>query len=208
MTVKDQEPVRLLSLAEQETLIKEEIQKFVKLGKEKTSMTVEEINELLPAEILAPSVLDAFMQALDFVIGHLQRLKKRYEYNMGCRKVVADAMEKFHTCLFFDQIIPWQENFFALDGKHHSALFVIMPAGEHWKLRGIPPDNEHRMQVRCPLPEAWAGLLEDQLKQVTGIPGAVFCHKGRFTSVWETKEAAVTALRLVLKLNNISSKDL
>ncbi len=59
------EAVKELTLAEQEILIKEEIQKFIKLAKEKSALTIEEINELLPPEIIAPSVLDSFMQALE-----------------------------------------------------------------------------------------------------------------------------------------------
>ncbi len=54
-----------LSLAEQDTLIKEETQRFLKLAKEKGSLTIEEINELLPPEIILASVLDSFMQALE-----------------------------------------------------------------------------------------------------------------------------------------------
>jgi len=59
------EPTKVLTVAEQEALIKEEIQKFIKLAKEKGTLTIEEINDLLPQEILAPSVLDAFMQGLE-----------------------------------------------------------------------------------------------------------------------------------------------
>lgn len=59
------EPVKTLSLVEQEALIKEEIQKFLKLAKEKGSLTIEEINELLPPEIILSSVLDQFMHALE-----------------------------------------------------------------------------------------------------------------------------------------------
>lgn len=59
------EPTKVLSLVEQEAIIKDEIQRFIKLSKEKGSLTIEEINELLPPEILAPSVLDAFMHALE-----------------------------------------------------------------------------------------------------------------------------------------------
>lgn len=73
-----------------------------------------------------------------------------------------------------------------------------MPSGHHWKLRAIPPTNEERMKVRQPLPKEWAGLLEDELKKVSGIRGAIFCHKGRFISVWETKEDAMLALQHVL----------
>src|SRR5690606_35268531 len=59
------ESKKILTLAEQEALIKEEIQRFIKISKEKPSLTIEEINELLPAEIMAPQVLDAFMQGLE-----------------------------------------------------------------------------------------------------------------------------------------------
>lgn len=61
----NKEEVKVLTLAEQESLIKEEIQKFLKMAKDKGSLTVEEINEMLPPEIIAPSVLDSFMQALE-----------------------------------------------------------------------------------------------------------------------------------------------
>jgi RNA polymerase primary sigma factor len=58
-------PVKVLTLIEQEALVKEEIQKFLKLSKEKGSLLIEEINELLAPEIMAPAILDAFMHALE-----------------------------------------------------------------------------------------------------------------------------------------------
>ncbi len=60
-----EEPVKTLTVAQQEALIKEEIQRFLKLAKEKASLAIEEINELLPVEIVSPAVLDAFMQAME-----------------------------------------------------------------------------------------------------------------------------------------------
>lgn len=62
---KSSEPQKILSQSEQETLIKEEIQRFLKLAKEKGSLTIEEINEQLPQEIIAPTVLDHFMQSIE-----------------------------------------------------------------------------------------------------------------------------------------------
>src|SRR5262249_14806531 len=101
----------------------------------------------------------AFSEALSFAVGHIQRLHQRFLYNRECSNLVKKAMDNNPLCLFFDQGLSWLESFFALNGKNHPALFVIMPAQEHWKLRGIPPDEEHRMQVRLPLPETWGGLL-------------------------------------------------
>lgn len=145
----------------------------------------------------------SFFEALDFVLGHLNRFHQRFLFNRSCRKIVQKAMDQKGVCLEFEQAIPWLENFFALGGKNHPALFVLMPSGGHWKLRGIPPDLDHRMAVRVPLPKEWAGLLEKQLQDKSGIKGAVFCHKGRFISVWETKEDALTALRYVLEKEGI-----
>lgn len=141
----------------------------------------------------------AFMHAVDFAAGHLHRLLERYNYIKRCREKVALAMAPQEKFLFFDTAMPWQENFFELGGEEHPALFVIMPSQENWKLRGIPPNLEQRMQVRLPLPEEWAGLRDESLRDVSGINGAVFCHKGRFISVWKTKEDAFDALDYCLK---------
>lgn len=62
---QEKEPLKVLSLQEQEALIKEEIQKFQKLAKEKGALTIEEINDHLPPEIIAPAALDAFMHGLE-----------------------------------------------------------------------------------------------------------------------------------------------
>jgi RNA polymerase primary sigma factor len=59
------EPLRVLTVAEQEALIKEEIQKFIKLAKDKPFFTMEEVNELLPPEFIAASALDLFMHGLE-----------------------------------------------------------------------------------------------------------------------------------------------
>ncbi len=141
---------------------------------------------------------NAFLHAVDFVVSHLQRQLERYHYIRSCRETVFKAMQTRKKYLYFEKAIPWIESFFDLGGEDHPAQFVIMPAKEHWKLRAIPPSLEQRMQVRSPLPEKWAGLQDDELKKVSGIPGAIFCHKGRFVSVWETKEDAFAALKYIL----------
>lgn len=140
----------------------------------------------------------SFFEALDFVYGHLIRLKKRYDYIQECREEVKRSMLLNTTCLMFDRPIPWIENFFDLGGENHPALFVIMPSGTNWKLRAIPPSLKERMKIRCSHPKNWTGLHEKDLVKVTGIEGAVFCHKGGFISIWKTKEEAVKALGLIL----------
>ncbi|EPP35417.1 hypothetical protein CP10139811_1019 [Chlamydia ibidis] len=140
-----------------------------------------------------------FAFALKFTIDLLQRLRAKFRYDRICRDIVRLAMDKDDFCLYFDRPLAWQENFFFLGGEKHPAAFVCFPTGDQWILRGIPPNLDRRMEVRVPFPEEWAGLLGKQLVEVSGIPGAIFCHKGRFLSVWDSQESCQRALRLVLE---------
>ncbi len=150
---------------------------------------------------------EAFFTALDFAVGHIRRMHDRFLHNLDNREIVADAMQQDSLCLCFDKALPWIDSFFALGGESHPALFVLMPSRGQWKLRGIPPDFAHRMEVRLPFPKQWTGLLGEDLERASGIQGAIFCHKGGFTSVWADREGAVEALRKILNLNGIDHAD-
>ena len=159
------------------------------------------ISNFLPIEYEVDSEkeLTAFLRAVDFAHGHMKRLNERYLYAASRRLFVEEAMRKYKDCLIFDQALPWQDTFFELGGENHPASFVIMPSGTNWKLRGIPPTSYDRMKIRCPLPLEWAGLMKQELVDLTAIPGAIFCHKGRFISVWESYGDALKALELALQ---------
>jgi uncharacterized UPF0160 family protein len=143
----------------------------------------------------------AFLDAVEFTYNHLKRLRNRHLYTLDCREKVNLAMQKSIQYLEFEEPLPWMDNFFELGGEKHPALFVIMPTGNHWKLRGIPPSSKDRMKVRKPLPESWLGLRDEELQKVSGIPGAIFCHKGRFISIWENKKDAFMAMNKILDGN-------
>ncbi len=140
-----------------------------------------------------------FFQALDFTKGHIDRLLEKHRYNLLCRGLIAEAMKERGDALLFSSAIPWSDGFFDLGGESHPALFVVMPSGSYWKLRAIPPNGRDRMAMRLPLPKSWAGLSAEDLQKETQIRGAIFCHKKRFISIWETREDAISALRLALK---------
>ncbi|WP_404665082.1 MYG1 family protein [Rhabdochlamydiaceae symbiont of Dictyostelium giganteum] len=159
------------------------------------------ISQFVPPsyQVSSHEMKEAFDQAVAFTVGHIRRLLSRYHYIKACENRVHHVMKKGHDVLIFDEAMPWMDIFFENGGESHPALFVIMPADSHWKLRGIPPHTLDRMNVRKPLPLAWSGLMGEALKEISQIEGAIFCHKGRFISIWETKEDAMKALQEVLK---------
>ena len=95
-----------------------------------------------------------------------------------------------------------------LEMVHDFAVNEVKPlAAEIDRTEEFPMKNVKMMAemglMGIPFPEEWAGLLGDQLVKVTGIPGAVFCHKGLFLSVWDSRESCEEALNLVLKLQGV-----
>jgi len=147
--------------------------------------------------------LSAFLKAVEFAYAHLKRMQERFFYSKKCSHKVKKAMEPNKKYLLFEESIPWLDAFFELGGESHKALFVVMPTQTHYKLRAIPPDSNSRMKVRFPLPLEWAGLHDRDLQKVSKIDGAIFCHKGRFISIWKTKEDAIKALKYVFKKSGI-----
>jgi RNA polymerase primary sigma factor len=62
---QNEEESKALTIPQQEAVAAEELQKLIKLAKEKGRVSIEEINEALPVEVSAASVLDNFMQSLE-----------------------------------------------------------------------------------------------------------------------------------------------
>ncbi|MEX1012954.1 MAG: MYG1 family protein [Waddliaceae bacterium] len=153
----------------------------------------------VPYDVDEATMNQAFFEAVALAKQHMERVLKRFHYIQSCRHVVEEAMESNARVLIFKKKVPWVDLFFQLGGESHPAEFIIMPSEEHWVLRGVPPNASDKMSVRVPLPKQWAGLLGEELQKATGIPGAIFCHKGRFISVWETKQDAIHALEQILK---------
>lgn len=147
--------------------------------------------------------LFSFFKAVDFTHGHLKRMQDRFLYSRKSIDIVKKAMYPKKKYMIIDQSIPWMDAFFELAGDTHPALFLVMPTQGHYKLRAIPPNSNSRMKVRMPLPFEWAGLHNDDLKKISKIDGAIFCHKGRFISIWETKQDAIKALKYVLDKSGV-----
>lgn len=150
-------------------------------------------------EATAQEFFDAYLRAVEFTQAHIGKALERFRYNFSCRDEVIHVMGARQNVLVFHRHIPWLEVFFEQGGEDHPAQFIIMPSQDLWKLRGVPPTSGDRMQVRTPLPAAWAGKIGADLEQACGIRGAVFCHKGRFISMWATKEAALEAAQAVIQ---------
>jgi len=75
--------------------------------------------------------------------------------------------------------------------------FVVTPRAEEWTLGGIRL-NDEGFALRADLPAAWAGLNGADLEAASGVPGAIFCHNGRFIAAAKTREAIMAMADLAV----------
>jgi uncharacterized UPF0160 family protein len=87
--------------------------------------------------------------------------------------------------------LPWRDVLTAMS----EPLFVVMPAGDRWKVRTVPSGL---FKNRKDLPRSWAGLRDAELSVVTSVPDALFCHNKLFIAVAGSREGAIALAQRAL----------
>lgn len=124
--------------------------------------------------------------ALQFLNDTIERLCLK---ELAVKMLERDMAESHTSVLELSQFYPWQE---ALAECIHGFLFTVFGSGSDWKVQTIQDfSSDGNAKTRIYLPEEWAGLQGEELEKVSGVPGAVFCHNGKFIAGANSKEAAM-----------------
>ncbi|EFI28618.1 GAMM1 protein [Coprinopsis cinerea okayama7 len=110
--------------------------------------------------------------------------------------------------ILFQQFAPWKEHLFELESSEgggalepNQAIYVVYPdeIGGNWRVQAVPVAPSS-FESRKPLPEAWRGVRDGALSQLTGIAGCVFVHASGFIGGNKTKEGALEMAKKALEL--------
>ncbi len=137
--------------------------------------------------------LAASAMAERVVAGVRHGVERAIESRAAVIAAMQDAEEVGRAVLFLDQYGPWKGAYFGNGGADHPTDYVLFPGDGKWRVVAIPPRPDSFDKKR-PLPAEWAGLVDEELAEVVGVDGAVFCHKNRFIAVFETRDQALEAL--------------
>jgi uncharacterized UPF0160 family protein len=79
-------------------------------------------------------------------------------------------------------------------------MFVIYPDsdGEQYQVKTVPAELGSFV-ARLDLPKSWAGLRDQELAMVTGVPDSVFCHLNLFIGGARSLDGAIRMAELALK---------
>ncbi len=111
-------------------------------------------------------------------------------------RLVREAIERATDprVVELDRNMPWRE---AVVSQAPDALFVVYPKSDGWGLQAVP-EQLGRFTNRKDLPEAWAGLSDEALVAVTGVPDARFAHSSRFLAAAGSRDGVLALLELAL----------
>jgi uncharacterized UPF0160 family protein len=124
----------------------------------------------------------SWLPARDIVHG---AYSKRLEYDPKGRILVFEGLS-----------VPWKDHLYTLEEKEGGdakVLYVLYPEkptpDAKWRIQAVPVSKDS-FESRKPLPEAWRGIRDDKLDEITGIRGGVFVHAAGFIGGNKTFEGA------------------
>lgn len=79
-------------------------------------------------------------------------------------------------------------------------LFVVYPrkVTEDWGVEAVK-NGPKTFKNRKNFPNSWAGLRDEELQKITGVSDAVFCHRGLFLAVANSKEGAIKLAQIAVE---------
>ncbi|XP_011310450.1 UPF0160 protein C27H6.8 [Fopius arisanus] len=104
--------------------------------------------------------------------------------------------------------VPWKDIYFELEKTSPIdplPKYVIFQDNS-WRVQAIPVGLGSFI-CRLFLPEAWAGLRDDELSKVSGIEDCVFVHSVRFIGANKTRAGALAMARKALQIGKCQSSE-
>lgn len=157
-----------------------------------------------------------FRKASDFVGEQfLIELTDRAESWLPARHKVKQAYDaRFQhdaqgRILVLPEGMPWADHLYTLEkeaeipqGVAPQVLYALFPEDKpegKWRIRAVGEENV-LFKNRKDLPDAWKGLRDERLDEVSGIPGGVFIHASGFIGGNKSFDGALAMAQRALEL--------
>ncbi|KAK9456101.1 metal-dependent protein hydrolase [Dipodascopsis uninucleata] len=115
---------------------------------------------------------------------------------LPARNLVKQALEnRSGRIMVMDSFVAWKSHIYDLEQElgltdKDNVLYVCYSDGKGWRVQSVSVAPES-FTSRKPLPEPWRGIRDQELSDLTGIPGCVFVHASGFIGGNATREGAI-----------------
>ena len=142
---------------------------------------------------------EQFLKAVDLANNIFERIVKNAISKMNAKEKIEMSIKKSKNhILVLDEFMPWKE--FLLESENgKDILFAVFPSNRGGYNVYAVPKELGSFESRKLFPESWAGLKDEDLKKVSVVETATFCHTNRFLSVAKSKEDALKLAEIAIK---------
>ena len=161
------------------------------------------VDPVAPAEIREQSFDNAVMVAellLKQMITYTRRTARMLDRAMD---EIEEAADDGTHVIRMSTVLPWLQVM-----KMHPELFVdkflvtypsIRDEQLQYYIQAIPIDVSNPFSQRVSAPEAWHGLRDKELQDITGVKEALFCHASGFLTTASTQAGADALINRILQ---------
>jgi len=137
----------------------------------------------MEAIVIAKRVIERKIQAVSDVIKAEDLVSEAYESADDKRLII------------FNEYAPVKGKI----SEFAEPLYFIQPdfSNSTWRVCAVSKDR-NTFENRKDFPVSWAGKRDKELVEITGVADALFCHRGRFICVAQSKEGALALAALAL----------
>ncbi len=150
---------------------------------------------------------DQFIQAVNLARELMKNIILEKENEHYIQQGIIDFFDKNYQnsednrYIIFDEPVSRHMIWKALSDYPGAAdlLYAVYNNGKHsqWNIVAMR-ENHDSFESRQPFPESWRGVDAQRLREVTGVDGAVFCHRSGFLCGAEMREDAETLAKKAL----------
>lgn len=143
---------------------------------------------------------DAFVRACVSARETLDNVIRKSVSACKAKNIVKEAIEKSSNhVMILNKFVPWQRHlYYSTNPKALDIWFVIYPSlrgGYNWQT--VTTNLRDHIPMKA-VPEEWCGLKGRELREITGVETAIFCHDAGFVGSAETMQDAIKMARLAI----------
>lgn len=144
---------------------------------------------------------EQFLKAVSLAESILSEELKNVIGKVNANKKVKTILNKTKgSLLILDEYLPYEETVLtSLSGK--KIKLAIYPSNRGgYGIKTIPISTTDKTS-RVYFPKAWGGLTNNDLEEVTGVKGSLFCHANRFLMTASDLKTAIKLASITIEMN-------
>jgi uncharacterized UPF0160 family protein len=140
-----------------------------------------------------------FKYAVEFAVHvlntEIDKIRRRLDSEIKLKEYIIKNDNKNY--LIIEEDLPWKD--YVISNTSYKFVIKHDSITKRWNINAVPLIVDS-FDTRDSFPKNWSGLRGEELERVSGVNGAIFCHRGLFFAVAKTKENAIELVERALNI--------